>query len=132
MSEKKKAYTTTTKRKSFGELFWPQRETFQAGGGYKNPTKTRKKTFFYHRNPSSMAPCFIRKLSHFGHFLRGRSLKGRCNIRVYVPVCVPVCVCPSSPPHNPTHAVGLNNRIPPTPIHDPSPPFPHPYPQAIA
>ena len=30
-----------------------------------------------------------------GQFLRGRSLKGRCNIRVYVPlcVCVPVCVC---------------------------------------
>ena len=37
-----------------------------------------------------------------GHFLRGRSLKGRCNICVYVPVCVCVCVCscvcPSSPP----------------------------------
>ena len=47
-------------------------------------------------------------------------------------VCVCVCVCPSSPPHNPAHAVGLNNRIPPTPVHDPSPPFPHPYPQAIA
>ena len=31
--------------------------------------------------------------SGVGHFLRGRSLKGRCNIRVYVPVCVPVCVC---------------------------------------
>ena len=26
-----------------------------------------------------------------GHFLRGRLLKGRCNIRVYVLVCVPVC-----------------------------------------
>ena len=37
-----KAYTTTTERKSFGELFWPQRETFQAGGGYKNPIKPRK------------------------------------------------------------------------------------------
>ena len=52
----------------------------------------------------------------------GRSLKGRCNIRVYVPVCVcvcvPVCVCPSSPPHNPAHAVGLNNRIPPPTVHD--------------
>ena len=35
------------------------------------------------------------------HFLKGRSLKGRCNIRVYVPVCVCVCVflcvSPSSP-----------------------------------
>ena len=29
----------------------------------------------------------------FGHVLRGRLPKGRCNIRVYVPVCVPVCVC---------------------------------------
>ena len=28
-----------------------------------------------------------------GHFLRGRSLKGSCNIRVYVPVCVFLCVC---------------------------------------
>ena len=42
LSAKKKAYTTTTERKSFGELFWPQRKTFQAGGGYKNPIKTRK------------------------------------------------------------------------------------------
>ena len=33
-AEKKKVYTTTTERKSFGELFWPQRKTFQAGGGY--------------------------------------------------------------------------------------------------
>ena len=42
LTKKKKAYTTTTERKSFGELFWPQRKTFQAGGGYKNPIKTRK------------------------------------------------------------------------------------------
>ena len=41
-AEKKKAYTTITERKSFGELFWSQRKTFQAGGGYKNPIKTRK------------------------------------------------------------------------------------------
>ena len=41
-AEKRKAYTTTTERKSFGELFWPQRKTFQAGGRYKNPIKTRK------------------------------------------------------------------------------------------
>ena len=33
------------------------------------------------------------KENKFGHFLRGRSLKGRCNIRVYVPACVPVYVC---------------------------------------
>ena len=42
LAEKKKAYTTTTERKSFGELFWPQRKTFQTGGGYKKPMKTRK------------------------------------------------------------------------------------------
>ena len=41
-AEKTKAYTTTTERKSFGELFWPQRKTFHAGGGYKNPIKIRR------------------------------------------------------------------------------------------
>ena len=41
-TEKRKAYTTTTERKSIGELFWPQRKTFQAGGGYKNPIKSGK------------------------------------------------------------------------------------------
>ena len=40
--EKKKTYTTTTERKSFGELFWPQRRTFQAGGSYKNPIKNQE------------------------------------------------------------------------------------------
>ena len=55
--------------------------------------------------------------SKIGHFLRGRSLKGGCNICVYVPLCVCVCscVCPSSPPHDLAHTVGLNGRIPPTP-----------------
>ena len=46
-SEDKKAYTTTTERKSFGELFWPQRKTFQVGGGHKNPMKTRKSICIY-------------------------------------------------------------------------------------
>ena len=41
-NREEKTYTTTTERKSFGEPFWPQRKTFQAGGGYKNPIKTRK------------------------------------------------------------------------------------------
>ena len=41
-AEKIKAYTTTTERKSFEELVWPQRKTFQVSGGYKAPTKTRK------------------------------------------------------------------------------------------
>ena len=44
--EKKKAYTTTTERKSFGELFWPQRKTFQAGGRHKKPLQTRKAKIF--------------------------------------------------------------------------------------
>ena len=35
-----------------------------------------------------------------GHFLRGRSLKGRCDICANVPVCVPVCV-PRLPPMTP-------------------------------
>ena len=69
-----------------------------------------------------------------------RSLKGRCKLQhsrvcfcVCSYVCSCVCVYPSSPPpHNPAHTVGLNSRIPPTPGHDPSPPFPHLYPQAIA
>ena len=60
---------------------------------------------------------------------RGRSLKGRCNIRVYVTVCVPVCVCvPHVPPINPAHTVGAEQQNSPAPVHDPSPPFPHPYP----
>ena len=57
---KKKAYTTTTQRNYFRELFWPQRKTFQAGGGYKNPIQTRK-NHIYHRNLSSVAPIFFRQ-----------------------------------------------------------------------
>ena len=56
-SREEKAYTTTTERKSFGELFWPQRKTFQAGGGYKNPRKNQE-NHIYHRNLSSVAPIF--------------------------------------------------------------------------
>ena len=52
-AEKKKAYTTTTERKSFGELFWPKRKTFQTGGGYKNPIKKP--------GTSSVAPIFFGK-----------------------------------------------------------------------
>ena len=85
--------------------------------------------------PFFVTPLFTASFKNllFGHLLRGRSLKGRCNICVYVRVRVPVCVCPSSPhPPDPTHTVGLNSRNPSTPPHDPSPPFPHPCPQAIA
>ena len=83
-----------------------------------------------------------------GHFVKGRSLKGRCNVRVYismflcscpracvgvcvcvcvcvcvfscVPACVCVCVSLLSPPPDPAHTEGLNNRIPPTPQYDPN------------
>ena len=77
----------------------------------------------------------ISRQTFFGHFLRGRSLKGRCNIRVYVPVCVCVCVFLFvSLPSPPTPAIlwGRTAESPPTPPHDPSPPLPHPYLQAIA
>ena len=47
-------------------------------------------------------------------------------------VCVCACVCPSSPPMTPPILWGWTAEIPPTAVHDPSPPFPHPYPQAIA
>ena len=79
------------------------------------------------------------KATNFRHLLKGRSLKGRCNVRVYVPVCSCVCVCPSSPPlHRPYCGTEQQNPHTPTwlltpfPPHDPSPPFPHPYLQAIA
>ena len=55
---------------------------------------------------------------------------------MYVPMCVPVCVCVCvcvsllSPWPRPN--CGAEQQNPPTPPHDPSPPFPHPYPQAIA
>ena len=54
------------------------------------------------------------QVCYFGHFLRGRSLKGRCDIRMYVPLCACVFLCVSlrSPP-DPAHTVGLNSRIPP-------------------
>ena len=70
----------------------------------------------------------------FRAFLRGRSLKGRCNIRVYIPLCVCVfsCACPSSPPLTPPILWGCTPESPASPPHDPSPPFPHPYPQALA
>ena len=51
-TEKKEAFTTTTERKSFGELFWLQRKTFQTGGNH-----------IYHRNLSSVAPIFFGKES---------------------------------------------------------------------
>ena len=98
--------------------FWPRRarETPAPGRGVH-------KAYF----------SFLTWLSSIGHFLKCRSLKGRCNIwRVRSCVCVCSCVCPSSPPNDPPRTVGLNSRIPPTPVHDPSRPFPHPYPQAIA
>ena len=54
---------------------------------------------------------------------------------MYVPVCVCVCVpvCPPPlPPLTPPTLWGWTVESPPKPPHDPSPPLPHPYPQAIA
>ena len=59
-AEKKKAYTTTTERKSFGELFWPQRKAFQASGGYKNPIKNQE-NHIHHRKLSSVDPILFCK-----------------------------------------------------------------------
>ena len=120
---------------------------FDLSKGPKNTKKTKIRAGSAEtawRGP--LATSSRRVLSHhlwkLWALFKGWSLKGRCNIRVYVPVCVcgcfPVCVCvcvcvcvPPLPP-TPAHTVGLNSRIPPAPPHDPSPPFPHPYPQAIA
>ena len=58
-AETKKTYTTTTERKSFGEPFWPQRKTFQAGGRYNPPPQKKKKeNHIYHQNLSSVDPIF--------------------------------------------------------------------------
>ena len=82
-SEKKKAYTTTTERKSFGELFWPQRKTFQAGGEYKNPIKTRE-NHIHHQNLSSVGPTFFCKEK----FCTGA---GRCMVAFFPANSVTVC-----------------------------------------
>ena len=60
-------YTTTSKRKSFGELFWPQRNTFQAGGNTKKTRKTISTTeifplwppFFSAKKSSSLEQCGV-------------------------------------------------------------------------
>ena len=64
-------YTTTTERKSFGELFWPQRKTFQAGGGHKSPIKTRKAIFTTEIFPLG-TPFFLqRKVLHWSRAVYG-------------------------------------------------------------
>ena len=62
-SEKKKADTTTTERKYFGELFWPQRKTFQASGRYK--ALQNQENHIYHRNLSSAAPIYFQQEKFF-------------------------------------------------------------------
>ena len=70
----------------------------------------------------------------FRALLKGRSRRvGATFACTFLCVCVCVPVCPSSPPPpDPAQTVGLNNRIPLTPPHAPSFPFPHPCLQAIA
>ena len=57
--------------------------------------------------------------SESGHYLRGRSLKGRCNIRVYVElrscVCVCVCVFSSALPLTPPYCGTEQHNPPPHP-----------------
>ena len=75
-------------------------------------------------------PSLSAKIALIGHFLRGRLLKGRCNICVYVPVCVcvcvPVCVCvcvcscvcvPPLPPPRPHPYCGAEQQNPPPQPH---------------
>ena len=62
----------------------------------------------------------LRNRPFIGHFLRGRSLKGRCNICVYVPVCVPVCV-PRLPPMTPPYCGAEQQNPPPHPHMTPHP-----------
>ena len=58
---KKKTYTTTTERKSFGKLFWPQRQNFPGPWWIRKPYKNQE-NHVYHRNLSSVAPYFFGKV----------------------------------------------------------------------
>ena len=54
---RKKSVQDPHRKKIFWGTFLASKQTFQAGGGYKDPIKTRK-THLYHRNLSSVAPFF--------------------------------------------------------------------------
>ena len=62
--------------------------------GWKEWSKEKQCSYLHDNKNYLLLPFFS---TSFGHFLRGRSLKGRCNIHVYVPVCVPVRVLPLPP-----------------------------------
>ena len=55
----------------------------------------------------------------FDHFLRGRSLKGRCSICVYVPLSV--CVCPIPSPRPPPSCAAKEQSLPYIPTWTPHP-----------
>ena len=57
-----KAYMTTTERKSFGELFWPQRKNFPGRWWIQKPYENQE-NHIYHRDLSSVAPLFSAKKS---------------------------------------------------------------------
>ena len=59
-AEKKKAYTTTTERKSLGEPFWPQKINFPGWWWVQKPYENQE-NHIYHRNLSSVAPIFFGK-----------------------------------------------------------------------
>ena len=89
------------------ELFFPifssEEVSGPISGAVFSPFRARGARFIFTRSAVSSTFMVHQNLAIFGHFLRGRSLKGRCNIRVYVPVCVCVCscVCPSALPLTP-------------------------------
>ena len=58
-SGKKKTYTTTTERKSSGQLvLWPQKRTSQTNGGYKKSSKNPG-SHIYHTNFFPLWPPFL-------------------------------------------------------------------------
>ena len=57
--EKKRTRPPQKKKKPFGELFWPQKNIFQAGGGYKALWKPGN--HIYHRNLSFVATISLPK-----------------------------------------------------------------------
>ena len=63
-NREEKTYTTATKRKSFGELFWPQKELSRPVEDTK-PYKSQE-NHIHHRNLSSVNPIFWeRKVLHW-------------------------------------------------------------------
>ena len=110
--EKTKAYTTTTEGKSFGELFWPQRKTFQVGGGYKNPMETRKTISTTEIFP--LWPPFFRqrKVLHWSRVVNAFFFPVFLGYRTSIARCVAkwgialICLCKKRHQRGVSHPVG--------------------------